>query len=84
LLNEDVDRQTHQFTNRALQSSASIIGAAKPINSSRPRLASVGLVAPRSIFSLAEVENMTLANAVEIAVIVVIIVVAVRFFVKRG
>jgi len=30
-----------------------------------------------------EVENMTLANVVEIAVLVVIVVVAIRFFVKR-
>jgi hypothetical protein len=54
------------------------------LSTARARLASAGLVAPRSIFSLSEVENMTLANALEIAVIVVIIVVAVRFFVKRG
>lgn len=31
-----------------------------------------------------EVENMTLANAVEVAVVVAIVIVAIRFFVKRG
>jgi len=31
-----------------------------------------------------EGENMTLANVVEIAILVVIVVVAIRFFVKRG
>jgi hypothetical protein len=31
-----------------------------------------------------EAENMTLANVVEIAVLVAIVVVAIRFFVKRG
>ncbi len=31
-----------------------------------------------------EAENMTLANVVEIAVLVVIVVVAIRFFVKRA
>jgi len=31
-----------------------------------------------------EVENVTLANVVEIAVLVVIVVLAIRFFVKRG
>lgn len=31
-----------------------------------------------------EVENMTLANVVEVAVVVAIVIVAIRFFVKRG
>ncbi len=31
-----------------------------------------------------EVENMALANVVEIAVLVAIVVVAIRFFAKRG
>ncbi len=36
------------------------------------------------IFGLAEVESMTLANVVEIAALVVIVVVAVRFFYEAG
>jgi len=31
-----------------------------------------------------EVEKMTLTNVVEIAILVVIVIVAIRFFVKRG
>jgi hypothetical protein len=31
-----------------------------------------------------EVETMTLTNAIEIGVIVAIVIVAIRFFVKRG
>jgi hypothetical protein len=31
-----------------------------------------------------EVGNMSLANLVEVAILVVIVVVAIRFFVKRG
>jgi hypothetical protein len=31
-----------------------------------------------------EVENMTLASVVEVAVVVAIVIVAIRFFVKRG
>jgi len=31
-----------------------------------------------------EVENVTLANVVEVAVLVAIVVVAIRFFMKRG
>jgi len=31
-----------------------------------------------------EVENMTLASVVEVAVLIAIVVVAIRFFIKRG
>ena len=31
-----------------------------------------------------EVENMTLSNVVEIAILVAVVVLAIRFFVKRG
>jgi hypothetical protein len=36
------------------------------------------------IWPVLEAGNMTLANLVEIAILVVIVVVAIRFFVKRG